>query len=673
MKIGFKVRHVLISLSFLCFFLNNHILVSQNPYVDSLINYVKTAPEDTHKLTILTRIIEAISEDEVWSKYNDQLGPLAKKLMQDKNSGIKLKAKRHYSDYLNNKGYLSNNIGDITLALDYFHQSLRIQEDVGDKSGQSYSLNNIGYIYNSQKQTGRALAYYQKSLALQNEIGDKHGQAQSVSNIGNIYERKGNLKKALFYYFKGLAIRRTIKDKHGIGYSLQNIGNIYFSQKNYFSALYYYTKSLELRKKVNDTQGICYALCNMSKIYLAQNNTALALKYGNEALARAREIGYPENISLASTILEEVYLKEEKFNKAHEMLKLAVKMRDSINNNDIRKSAERKQLQYEFEKKEVISKAEQEKRELTYVAKANQQRIIIYAIIAGLVICCFFGALMYNRFKITQRQNIIIQSQKKLVEDQKHVLEAHQKEIVDSINYAKRIQYALLAHEDFFLRNLTSHFILFKPKDIVSGDFYWATEHNDNFYLAVCDSTGHGVPGAFMSLLSIGFLSEAIKEKDIEDPSKVFDYVRKRLIESITNENQKDGFDGILVRINKISSEVTYAAANNHPVVISGDKICHLACDKMPVGKGERTNEFSLYNLTSKPGDTIYLYTDGYADQFGGPKGKKFKYKALNDLLLLNSTQSMQNQKMELEHGLVNWQGDLEQVDDILIIGIRIA
>lgn len=672
MNTCFTFRKFLGAYLFLFFFLKNHHIISQNPYVDSLINYVKTAPEDTHKLTVLTRIIEAISEDEVWSKYNDQLGPLAKKLMQDKNKEIKLKAKRHYSDYLNNKGYLSNNIGDITLALDYFHQSLRIQEDVGDKSGQSYSLNNIGYIYNSQKQAGRALAYYQKSLALQKEIGDKHGQAQSLSNIGNLYERKGNLKKALFYYFKGLDLRRSIKDMHGIGYSLQNIGNIYFSQKNYFSALYYYTKSLELRKEVNDTQGICYALCNMSKIYLAQNNSALALKYGNEALTRAREIGYPENISMAASILEEVYLKEEKFNKAHEMLKLAVKMRDSINNNDIRKSAERKQLQYEFEKKEVISKAEQEKRELTYIAKANQQRIIIYAIIAGLVICCFFGAFIYNRFKITQRQNIIIQSQKKLVEDQKHVLEAHQKEIVDSINYAKRIQYALLAHEDYFLRNLASHFILFKPKDIVSGDFYWATEHNDNFYLAVCDSTGHGVPGAFMSLLSIGFLSEAIKEKDIEEPNKVFDYVRKRLIETITNENQKDGFDGILVRINKLSGEVTYAAANNHPVVISDGAICHLVCDKMPVGKGERINEFSLYNLTSKPGDTIYLYTDGYADQFGGPKGKKFKYKPLNELLLSINDLSLVDQQVELQKTFKEWKGDLEQVDDVLIIGIKI-
>ncbi|MES2566104.1 MAG: tetratricopeptide repeat protein [Bacteroidota bacterium] len=672
MNTYFLVKPLFIIHLFVFLFFGKQNLIGQNPIVDSLINYSKTAPEDTHKLSILTRIIEAINEDDVWSKYNDQLGPLARKLMGSNDKEIKLKAKRHYSDYLNNKGYLMNNIGDITLALDYFHQSLRIQEETGDKSGQAYSLNNIGFIYNSQKQIGRALAYYQRSLILQKELGDEQGQAQSFNNIGNIYENKRNLKKALFYYFKALAIRRTIKDKHGIGYSLQNIGNIYFSQENYFSALYYFTKSLEIRKEIKHTQGISYALCNMSKIHLAQNNTSLALKYANDALVIAEEMGYPENVSLAATILEDVYLKENNFGKAHEMLKLAVKMRDSINNNETQKSAERKQLQYEFEKKEVISKAEQEKRELTYIAKANQQRIIMYSVIAGLIICSFFGVFMYKRFKITQRQNVIIQSQKKTVEDQKHILEAHQKEIVDSINYAQRIQYALLAHEDLLKRNLASHFVFFKPKDIVSGDFYWATEHNNSFYLAVCDSTGHGVPGAFMSLLSIGFLSEAIKEKNIEHPNQVFDYVRKRLIESITNENQKDGFDGILLRVDKASNNVTYAASNNHPVVISEGNLVHLSCDKMPVGKGERTDGFTLNKMDLNKGDTVYLYTDGYADQFGGPKGKKFKYKPLNELLVTLHNSPLQKQQEKLQETFEEWKGQLEQVDDVLIIGIQL-
>lgn len=657
----------------LCFVgLQIQLIVSQNQYLDSLIQYTKIAENDTHKLSVLTRVIEAISDDAVWSKYNDQLGPLAQELMLSTDPKIKDKATRHYGDYLNNKGYLSNNKGDIPEALDYFHQSLKIQEQIGDKWGQSYSLNNIGYMYSSQKQFLKALEYYIKGYTLQKEINDLHGQAQSLSNIGNVYDRSNSLKKALYYYFKGLNIRRTIRDKHGIGYSLQNIGTVYFNQKNYFSALYYFTKSLEIRREIDDTQGISYALCNMAKIYLEENQMSLAQKYALESLEMSQKMGYPENISTAATILEDIYLKEEKYNKAHEMLKLAVKMRDSISNDETHKSTLKKQLQYEYEKREVVSKAEQEKRELTYQATSKQQKIIIIASIAGLILCLLFGIFIYNRFKVTQRQNIIIQEQKKVVEEQKHIVETHQKEVVDSINYAKRIQYALLANDDLLKRNLNTHFILFKPKDIVSGDFYWATEHEDNFYIAVCDSTGHGVPGAFMSLLNMGFLSEAIKEKGIEKPNEVFNYVRERLISTISDDGQKDGMDGILICITENSSLVEYAAANNEPILARDNIFTELSKDKMPVGKGEKTDKFSLHTVELKQGDTLYLYTDGFADQFGGPKGKKFKYKQLNELLLSVNNLSLKLQKETLETSFKNWKGSLEQVDDVLIIGIQI-
>ncbi|MBS1653193.1 MAG: hypothetical protein JSU07_14400, partial [Bacteroidetes bacterium] len=153
---------------------------------------------------------------------------------------------------------------------------------------------------------------------------------------------------------------------------------------------------------------------------------------------------------------------------------------------------------------------------------------------------------MYFRTRDLHRK---ISAEKRNVELKNRVIEEHQKEILDSIHYAKRIQTALLANKEFVNTNIKNNFIYFQPKDIVSGDFYWATQQNDYFYLACCDSTGHGVPGAFMSLLNIGFLSEAIKEKSISKPNEIFNYVRQRLIDSISAEGQKDGFDGILIKI----------------------------------------------------------------------------------------------------------------------------
>ncbi len=276
-------------------------------------------------------------------------------------------------------------------------------------------------------------------------------------------------------------------------------------------------------------------------------------------------------------------------------------------------------------------------------------------------------------------ENIVVErtadvvKEKEVAERQKEIVQEKQKEIVDSINYAKRIQEALLSHGSYIQKNLPQHFVLFKPKDIVSGDFYWSTEHEDNFYLGVCDSTGHGVPGAFMSLLNAGFLNEAIKEKNILQPNEIFNYVRERLITSISNDGQQDGMDGILICINKKTNQITYSAANNEPVLVSKQSIIELSKDKMPIGKGEKKESFTLYTINANSGDSLYLYTDGYADQFGGPKGKKFKYKALNNMLISISHKTMIEQYTELENTLDQWRGNHEQVDDILVIGIRLT
>jgi hypothetical protein len=291
----------------------------------------------------------------------------------------------------------------------------------------------------------------------------------------------------------------------------------------------------------------------------------------------------------------------------------------------------------ETEKQKEI---EGEKEKTNIEVGKNKKLIITLLLISALL---FLSIYLYVR---TQKLKNKIHEKSILIQQKATELAARQKEILDSINYAKKIQYALLANKSFIDTNLKSNFVFFKPKDIVSGDFYWATSKasaaGELFYLAVCDSTGHGVPGAFMSLLSIGFLSEAINEKQIEKPNEVFNYVRSRLVNSVTGEGQKDGFDGILLCFNKTTGEITYASAYNKPILIEDGKIIELPTDKMPVGLGVREISFTNFTITHKPNSKLYLYTDGYADQFGGEKGKKFKYKQLNDFILANSDEKMQ-------------------------------
>ena len=260
----------------------------------------------------------------------------------------------------------------------------------------------------------------------------------------------------------------------------------------------------------------------------------------------------------------------------------------------------------------------------------------------------------------------------KEIEFKNETISHKNKEILDSINYAKRIQDTLLANADFLKENIPNHFVYFNPKDIVSGDYYWAAKKGDKFYLAVCDSTGHGVPGAFMSLLNIGFLTEAINEKEIEKPNEAFNFVRERLINTISKVGQKDGFDGILICIDQKTNQISYAAANNRPILVQAGIAIELAYDRMPVGMGERKDDFKLFTIDPKPGDILYLFTDGFADQFGGPKGKKFMNKTLKDLILVNSTLKIEEQHHVIKDSFEKWRGNLEQVDDVCIVGIKL-
>lgn len=276
------------------------------------------------------------------------------------------------------------------------------------------------------------------------------------------------------------------------------------------------------------------------------------------------------------------------------------------------------------------------------------------------------------------------------LKQQKELVEEKNKEITDSINYASRIQNVLLPSASEISEQFSDCFVYLHPKDIVSGDFYWSlklsaeeiTIHNKNhgsdnsgnelFFLAVCDSTGHGVPGAFMSLLNLNYLNEAVIEHNIYSPNEVFNYVRKQLISNISKEGQQDGFDGILFCYDKERSRITYVAAHNAPVMIRNKECIHLPYDKMPVGKGESTESFSLHTIELQKNDCIYLFTDGFADQFGGPKGKKFKYKQLYETLLASSHLSFFEQKSNLQKVFIEWKKDLEQVDDVCVIGIKI-
>jgi len=427
----------------------------------------------------------------------------------------------------------------------------------------------------------------------------------------------------------------------------------------------YFIKANEIYKLMNDKRGIVITSTKLASLFYYQNKYGNSVSFIEAALTLIDSIEDVRWKSISSLIGSIVYEGIGKNKEALKCLKNHTNFQNQFDNIDTKLNFFKTELNTEFQKQKRVN---EQKHLAELTNKRNQQVALVFGFCFVLIVSIVF----YNRFRITRKQKGIIEEQKKLVYRQKLLVEEKQKEILDSINYAKKIQFTLLAHTDLLQVNIPNHFVYFNPKDIVSGDFYWATNRDEKFYLGVCDSTGHGVPGAFMSLLSISFLNEAISEKGIEKPNEILNFVRQRLIENISKEGQRDGFDGILLCIDKRTNEITYAAANNAPLLVKESKYFELEFDRMPVGMGQKNEGFRIRSINYNQGDILYMYTDGFADQFGGPKGKKFKRKQLNDLLLSLSSTPIGNQKENLKEVFVQWKGDLEQIDDICIIGIRL-
>ena len=656
---------------------SNHFFAQQSK-IDSLYIKLKQVSQDTQKVNILNKLFTFYnsSNNDSSLKFSRQAYALASKIK-----------------YFEGEITAVNNIGTVCYyqgknaeALKYFLESVKLSEALKTKKPNSVfaskqmsrAYNNIGTIYQRQNDLSKAEEFFLKSIAFDLSINDLFSASHGYNNIGTIKEAQNKYDEAIINYEKSLDIKTKANDSIGIPSTLINIGVIKMNDKKFEDASSLFLRALLICDKTNNQQDKALCLINLGDLFYLKKDYHTSIVYYKDGIELCKKQHYLQYLSYAYQSTSLAYYRLKEFENAYEYFQHYSSTKDSIYNQDNARIIREMEAKYETDTKEKEIKLLTADKEL-HQAQLNKNRIIIYSSIAGLILIAGFAFYVFYALNQKKKINRELDLRNKKIEHAYHIIDEKQREVMDSINYAKRIQYALLANDDFLNKYIPSHFVLFKPKDIVSGDFYWATQiHNkqneDLFYLAVCDSTGHGVPGAFMSLLSIGFLSEAIKEKDIFEPNQVFNYVRKRLIESISNEQQKDGFDGILMCFNKTTGVITYASSNNKPVLVNaaGSELIELPGDKMPVGKGEVMDDFKLYTVNYQSGDSIYLYTDGYADQFGGPKGKKFKYKQLEDILQQNSAKPLVEQKEILSQRFTNWQDDLEQVDDVCVIGIKL-
>ena len=557
--------------------------------------------------------------------------------------------------------------GNHKMALECFKKSLNVQKEIGNKIAMAYSYNNIGVVYNNQGNTKQAIVYNQKSIKINKETGDQSGLASSYNNLGSIYSKLHNIKQALFYYHKSRNIYKNLGNKYGVSVNYNNISLIYIDQVNYEKAMYYNKKSLIIAEELDNKELLAETYKTLGAIYFEQQSYNLALNVLQHALTLSQEIGIVKQTKEISFVLYELYKKTALPAKALSMHELYIEMRDSLNSIKNKEAAIKLEYQHQYEKEQALADAKHQEQITLSAEREKRQQLIANSAGGGLVMVLLFAFFIFNRLQVTRRQKKVIEQQKELVEEQK-------KDITDSIQYAENIQRALLpAEED--LSVFPEGFILFQPKDIVSGDFYWMQHNKDSVYLAACDCTGHGVPGAFMSMIGSSQLDEAVIEKGLTQPNEIFYEVRKGFINALkqTGEKgqQKDGMDATLIAWDK-NNKLQFAVANNPLFLIRKGELLETKPDRQPVGffTGEQM-PFTHHELKLEKRDTVYIFSDGYHDQFGGPKNKKFMIKNFKKLLLSIQDKSMNEQKTIIEETMAQWKGDTEQVDDILVIGVR--
>ncbi|OFX22084.1 MAG: hypothetical protein A2033_14360 [Bacteroidetes bacterium GWA2_31_9] len=709
-----------------------------------------------------------------------------------------------------NIGLACYDIGSYDKAIEKFLKSLKNSEKIDanfpdkidGKRGITSSYNNIGNVHKSIGNYDEAIQYFYKSLEIIEDLKIKYPEEFEIkewelacyNNIGVSYYFKSDYKQSLDYFIKAMKIIEERGDKKWMSYCYSNIGNVYSDMEDYTSAKIYFLKSLKILEEIRDLNGLATIYCNLALIQntlaernIDQNqNLSLSLEYGNKAMEIAKEINSAVLIYQAAGIIKNSYKMLGNYKKAIDYYDILVQTKDTIFNEEKSNSIADAEKKFQTEKKQLQIENLEKDNSLKN-SEIQKQKILILSFVLGFIIILVFSIFLYRLFVQKKKANIQlaqknieveqkneeittqrdeISAQRDLVTSQKEEIEHIHIELTDSINYAKRIQEAVLPISEEYRSIMGEHFILFRPKDIVSGDFYWTAKINNTLIVAVADCTGHGVPGAFMSMLGISFLNEIIRNKAITKANEVLNELRKEIINALQQKGhsgeQKDGMDMSLIAINaqdsspkfqdsslksqissykvqgndeyfdklstlqlnirtiehsnhelqttnnKQSYHAQWAGANNPLWIVScnetltgfktlsefnkdasvnnelqtttelasstklNNELLELKPDKMPIAIYEKMDSFTNHEFQLVSGDCIYLMSDGYQDQFGGPNGKKFLSKNLKQLLIANCHLPMENQKQILEKTLLGWIGDSEQIDDITILGLKI-
>jgi len=621
-------------------------------------------------------------------------------------------------------GFVYFNLSNCNKALNYLYRALKLKQELNDEKTIAFTYILIGCVYEKQGRFSDALKINFQSLKLCEKIKDSVQMSQCYNNIGIIYETQKNYQEAIKYHQLSLKLKLKSDNKSEIATSYQNIGSVYLAQGNYDKAIEYYQIAIQSAQKVNDKTTLTIIYNNIAYLYFEQNRIKDALEVGLIAVNLSKEIGEKYSEASLTNIIAKCYLKLRVLNKAKfyaaqnlslakeigsletyresytlqtevdsslgnykqalEYYKLSIIYRDSIENKENTKKIVEAQMNYDFDKKQTADSIKVSADKKVLHAQIAQQKTQRNGFVVGFALVLLLAGFIFRNYKQKQKANLLLEekniaitSQKEVIEEQKKTVEVKQKQIVDSINYAKRIQESILIPEQTIQQHLPNSFVLFLPRDIVSGDFYWFHQQDNQSIVVCADCTGHGVPGAFLSMVGSTLLNEIVVHKKITDPANIMKQLAAGVSDTLKHKEKDEmDTDGMDISICTFSNKELHFAAANNPIYVVNQKGLQEIEPQVNSINGifEMNVDEKIDSITLSPeaGSMIYMSTDGFADQPGQATKKKLYSAGFEKMLIELHHLPLQEQKEKLATFFNEWRGNLKQHDDILVMGIRV-
>ena len=610
----------------------------------------------------------------------------------EKSLGIKedLGDKKGVSEVLSNIGNVYETTYDFNEAINYYEKSAEVKGDIDDRPGLSDVMDNIGNLYYRQQFLEKSIDSYKKSAELNEQLNKQENLGSNYNKLGVAYYKMGNYDEAEKYYQKSLEIKQQTGNNKDVSMTYNNLGNLNLDQNKYKKAITFYEKSLKLKDDINYTYGKAVSFHNLGNAYRQLNINTKAIENFELSKKISEENNFEELLARNIKALSELYLLVNATDKAADYKGLLadseyadIDINEPITESQIAGEMGESEKVIKYLTEEVLRQKEMFEKQATERERENKinsqrlsiknlqikrQRILMgsLTIVIALILVALF--LFYRQIVQKKRANAMLLQKNNLISKQ-------QKLITDNMKSASVIQRAAMPPDNLISNELSEFFVLNMPKDIVSGDFYWMDKRENKVFIAVADCTGHGVQGAVVSMLGIALLNEIVNKSYSKKPGELLDQLSIKIKYSLHQSGDideiREGMDIVLLKIDRKSNKIEFAGANNPVYIVRDGEIIEEKGDRNPIGYYSKGTLFETKTLETKKGDSLYMFSDGYIDQLGGDNLKKFLPKRFREVLKEINDRPMKERKEILMNKFNEWKGEYQQVDDIMIVGIR--